>query len=70
VVTVRKFCVVRVQTLLNPQTDRFAIKRAFLWSNRNQRYEVVEDSESGVVNARVLPYILEQYNQIEGVVRR
>lgn len=70
VVVVRRFCVVRVQTWLNPQADRFAVKRVFLWSNRSQRYEVVEDSETGVVNARVLPYILEQYNQIEGVVRR
>ena len=70
VVSVRKFCVVRIQTMLNPQTDRFAIKKAFLWSNRNQRYEIVEDPKTGVVNARVLPYILEQYNQFEGIVRR
>jgi hypothetical protein len=70
VVTVRSFCVVRVQTLLDPQQDRFAIQRLLLWSSRGQRYETVTDPETGVVNARVLPYILEQYNQIEGIVRR
>lgn len=70
VVSVRKFCVVRVQTLLNPQQDKFAVKRAFLWSSRNQRYEIVEDQETGVVSVGALTYIVEKYNQIEGVVRR
>jgi hypothetical protein len=70
VVSVRKFCVVRVQTLLNPQMDRFAVKKAFLWSSRNQRYEIVEDPETGIVSIGALTYILERYNQIEGVVRR
>jgi hypothetical protein len=70
VVTVRSFCVVRVQTLLDPQQDRFAIQRLFLWSSRGQRYETVTDPETGVVSANVLPYILEQYNKIEGIVRR
>lgn len=70
VVVVRKFCVARIQTLLNPQLDRFAVKKVFLWSSQTQRYEIVDDPETGVVNVRVLPYILEQYNQIEGIVRR
>jgi hypothetical protein len=68
-VVVRSFCVVRVQTILNPQQDRFSIQKLFLWSNRGQRYETVTDPKTGVVNARVIPYILEQYNQIEGIVR-
>lgn len=67
VVVVRKFCVARINTILDPANDRFAIRRILLWSKATQRYEVVEDPQTGVINARVLPHIMEQYNNIEGV---
>ena len=67
VVVVRKFCVVRINTLLDPTNDKFGIRRVYLWSKATQRYEVVEDPKGQYINARVLPHIMEQYNNIEQV---
>ena len=67
VVVVKKLCVVRVTCALDPQNDRFTIKRVLLWSRRHQDYQEVRDPESPGVDPSVLPYILDRYNAVEGI---
>ena len=68
VVVVKKLCVVRVQCTLEPQNDKFAIRRMLLWSRRHEQYQAIQDPESDRIDPSVLPYILDRYAQVEGII--
>ncbi len=67
VVVVQRLCVVRINCDLEPQSDRFTIRRVFLWSQRLQRYELIQDPESPRIDPSALPYILDRYVAVEGI---
>lgn len=67
VVVVQRLCVVRINCDLEPQADRFTIRRVFLWTQRLQRYELIQDPEAPNIDPSVLPYVLDRYVAVEGI---
>ena len=67
VVVIKQVCIIRINVLLNPVTDKFNIKRVYFWSNKTEHYETTQDPETGIINPEVIPGIIEYYNKWEGI---
>jgi hypothetical protein len=69
VVVVQRLCIVRVQVVLEPKTDKFGIERMLVWSRRHQDYQPAADPQGGLIDPSVLPYILDRYVGYEEVLK-